>query len=42
MSGKEMATTLIEPLTSGEHTASFDPSTNGLLKAILKQQEPKS
>jgi glucose-6-phosphate isomerase len=39
--GKGMATTLIEPLSRHESTDGFDPSTNGLLKAILRQQEPK-
>jgi len=39
--GKEMATTLIEPLSLNESTDGFDPSTNGLLRAILRQQEPK-
>jgi len=40
--GKEMATTLIEPLSRQHATDGFDPSTNGLLRAILRQQEPKS
>ncbi|MCP4389077.1 MAG: glucose-6-phosphate isomerase [Gammaproteobacteria bacterium] len=37
--GKQMATTLIDPLTRGDSEGDFDPSTNGLLKSILLQQE---
>jgi len=40
--GKQMATTLIEPLTSPRAAPAFDPSTNGLLGAILGQQESES
>ena len=37
--GKQMATTLIDPLTRHDRAAQFDPSTNGLLGWILDQQE---
>lgn len=40
--GKQMATTLIEPLTQQQDVGQFDPSTNGLLEWILKQQERDS
>jgi len=40
--GKQMATTLIEPLTRSKAVAAFDPSTNGLLATILDQQEAGS
>jgi glucose-6-phosphate isomerase len=40
--GKQMATTLIEPLSSNEQSDGFDPSTNGLLEAILARQESDS
>ena len=40
--GKQMATTLIEPLSSNEPSDDFDPSTNGLLKALLARQESDS
>jgi len=40
--GKQMATTLIEPLSGSRADAAFDPSTNGLLGTILDQQEPGS
>ncbi len=37
--GKQMATTLIDPLTRHDRATRFDPSTNGLLGWILDQQE---
>jgi len=37
--GKQMATTLIDPLTRHDRANRFDPSTNGLLGWILDQQE---
>jgi glucose-6-phosphate isomerase len=40
--GKQMATTLIEPLSNNEQSDGFDPSTNGLLEAILARQESDS
>ena len=40
--GKQMATTLIEPLSQHRNEVGFDPSTNGLLGAILRQQETDS
>ena len=40
--GKQMATTLIAPLEQSEASLDFDPSTNGLLGAILRQQDEKS
>ena len=40
--GKQMATSLIEPLSSRRHTDEFDPSTDGLLGFILGQQERNS
>jgi len=40
--GKQMATTLIDPLTHHKRETDFDPSTNGLLGWILNQQERDS
>jgi hypothetical protein len=40
--GKEVATTLTEPLSQSIVENNFDSSTNGLLKAILEQQEQDS
>ena len=40
--GKQMATTLIEPLGKARASTDFDPSTNGLLGSILGQQESGS
>jgi glucose-6-phosphate isomerase len=40
--GKEVATTLTEPLSQSIVENNFDSSTNGLLKAILEQQEQNS
>ncbi len=40
--GKQMATSLIDPLSQHEPDTSFDTSTNGLLKSILRQQDQKS
>lgn len=40
--GKQMATDLIEPLSNHETEASYDSSTNGLLRSILKRQEQKT
>jgi len=40
--GKQMATSLIDPLTQQQEASQFDPSTNGLLKWILEQQERDS
>jgi len=37
--GKQMATTLIDPLSRQQHDEGFDPSTNGLLEAIFAQQK---
>jgi glucose-6-phosphate isomerase len=40
--GKQMATTLIAPLLRQDADTNFDSSTNGLLAAILKQQDNQS
>lgn len=40
--GKQMATALIEPLSNHEVDASYDSSTNGLLRYILKRQGQKA
>jgi glucose-6-phosphate isomerase len=40
--GKQMATTLIAPLSGQDADADFDSSTDGLLAAILKQQDNPS
>jgi glucose-6-phosphate isomerase len=40
--GKQMATTLIEPLTERADGAAFDPSTDGLLTAIHERQAGKT
>ena len=40
--GKQMATTLIAPLSRQDIDTNFDSSTNGLLAAILKQQDNQS
>jgi glucose-6-phosphate isomerase len=40
--GKEMATTLIAPLSRLGIDTNFDSSTDGLLAAILKQQDDHS
>ena len=40
--GKQMATTLIAPLSRQDVDTNFDSSTNGLLAAILKQQDNQS
>ena len=40
--GKEVATTLTEPLSQSIVKNNFDSSTNGLLEAILEQQEQNS
>ena len=37
--GKQMATTLIGPLSQQEADTEFDSSTNGLLASILKHQD---
>ncbi|MDH3763891.1 MAG: glucose-6-phosphate isomerase [Gammaproteobacteria bacterium] len=37
--GKQMATTLIDPLSRRDTDDEFDPSTNGLLASVLGQQE---
>jgi glucose-6-phosphate isomerase len=39
--GKQMATTLIDPLSRRDTDEEFDPSTNGLLASVLGQQERK-
>ncbi|MCP4469599.1 MAG: glucose-6-phosphate isomerase [Gammaproteobacteria bacterium] len=40
--GKQVATTLIDPLSQTSPQADFDSSTNGLLKSILGHQEQDS
>jgi len=40
--GKQVATTLIDPLSQPTSQSDFDSSTNGLLKSILKHQEQDS
>ncbi len=40
--GKEVATTLMEPLSRPSVEADFDSSTSGLLKSILAQQDDQS
>jgi glucose-6-phosphate isomerase len=40
--GKEVATTLTEPLSQSIVSNEFDSSTNGLLKTILEQQDRDS
>jgi len=40
--GKQMATTLIAPLSREDSETDFDSSTNGLLASILKQQDNPS
>jgi glucose-6-phosphate isomerase len=40
--GKQMATTLINPLSRQDDDTDFDSSTDGLLAAILKQQDNPS
>jgi glucose-6-phosphate isomerase len=40
--GKQMATTLIKPLSQQDADTDFDSSTNGLLASILKQQDNPS
>ncbi len=40
--GKQMATGLIDPLSQHEPDTSFDSSTNGLLKFIIRQQDHES
>jgi glucose-6-phosphate isomerase len=40
--GKQVATTLIDPLTQHRADTDFDSSTNGLLAAILDQQDKQS
>jgi len=40
--GKQMATTLIKPLSQQDAGKDFDSSTNGLLASILKQQDNPS
>ena len=40
--GKQMATTLIEPLTQRDTASEFDPSTDGLLTSIHDRQGAKS
>jgi len=40
--GKEVATTLIDPLSQPDQESDFDSSTNGLLKSIHRHQEQDS
>jgi glucose-6-phosphate isomerase len=37
--GKQVATTLTEPLSQSNAENDFDSSTNGLLKSIFEQQD---
>ena len=40
--GKQMAATLLEPLTGDSEDSQFDSSTRGLLQHILKRQRAES